>query len=819
MKNNLLKNFSTDQVNQIGLIGKIFVKANLSKLKSFLLVFLISAYSFNIKSQSFSIVGTGNGSNALTGYPAPYGNWYWGAKHQLFITAAELTAAGITPASIISSAGFNILNLNGAVPHQGFQLVVYTTTSSNPLATAFINATQVAASTPTVINGVLGWWQHSFPSFTWNGTDNLVIETCFFNNTGYTYNYSTEWQSNLTGTEIKSRYVFQDGQPAICSQPGSSSSTTTRPLVRFGWVPGVPCAGTPGTNTSVVTPTLLCSGSSALVGLASTYSVGGITYQWQTSTTSSVGPWTSVSGATMNSVTTPTLSSPVWYQAVITCTNAGTPINSTPVSVNIAATTTNSVPYFEGFEGITADNKLPNCSWMATNMPSIARTYVSSQNQNRIPRTGSKFASFYYSPGNTSYFYSNGIQLEAGVTYSASVWYTTEYYGYTNWTDFSLSYGTTQSPTGLTTIASSNGPALSPVYKPLSNTFTVPNSGLYYIAIKGSSNGSCCGYNLSWDDLLIEVPCTLNSVSVTVNTPTSTICQGTSINLTASGATTYSWNTGATTASINIAPNSNLSYMVTGTSTLSGCTGTAIQNIVVNPSPVVSIFADKVNVCKGKSATLFAYGANTYNWSTLSNSTQIVVTPTATSSYTVIGTNQFGCIGTAIQQVTVLPQPNINGAATSANMCVGETVTLQATGPVGASYEWISPSVYIQAAQVVVSPNVNTTYTLIGTDANGCTNTSNVALTVSACTGLSSVSANNGDIKLYPNPSKGEFTLELTSALEKTIEVVDFTGRLLQSQKTSNTKLNISINNYANGIYYVKVISNSNTQVIKVVKE
>ncbi|MFN4931276.1 MAG: hypothetical protein ACK5HE_07670, partial [Bacteroidota bacterium] len=35
-------------------------------------------------------VGTGTIQNTTTSYPAPYGNFYWGAKHQFLVTAAEL---------------------------------------------------------------------------------------------------------------------------------------------------------------------------------------------------------------------------------------------------------------------------------------------------------------------------------------------------------------------------------------------------------------------------------------------------------------------------------------------------------------------------------------------------------------------------------------------------------------------------------------------------------------------------------------------------------------------------------------------------------
>jgi hypothetical protein len=287
--------------------------------------------------------------------------------------------------------------------------------------------------------------------------------------------------------------------------------------------------------------------------------------------------------------------------------------------------------------------------------------------------------------------------------------------------------------------------------------------------------------------------------------------------LVASGANTYTWNTGVTGASLTAAPNSNISYVVTGTSSLTGCTATFTQNVIVNPSPIVSIFADKINICKGKSATLFAYGANTYNWSTLSNSTQIVVSPTTTTTYTVIGTNAFGCTGQAVQQVSVLPQPNVTAAGTSTSMCVGETVTLQASG--ASTYQWLTNAVFIQGAQAIVSPNATTNYTLTGIDANGCSNTSNITVQVNLCTGINTVANNSSDIKVFPNPSKGEFVIEMGTSYDKSVEVVDFTGKVVYSTKTNNAKINVNINNYAAGVYYVKVMSNGKVDVVKVVKD
>ncbi|MFM2285495.1 MAG: hypothetical protein RLZZ543_992 [Bacteroidota bacterium] len=54
-----------------------------------------------------SIIGTGVSQNGNTDYPAPYGNWYWGARHQMLIPASELLASGLS-AGYINSLGFDV---------------------------------------------------------------------------------------------------------------------------------------------------------------------------------------------------------------------------------------------------------------------------------------------------------------------------------------------------------------------------------------------------------------------------------------------------------------------------------------------------------------------------------------------------------------------------------------------------------------------------------------------------------------------------------------------------------------------------------------
>lgn len=59
-------------------------------------------------------IGSGTIQNSPTDYPAPYGNWYWGARHQILVLASELVAAGLSPGPI-TSLGFDVVSADPAV--------------------------------------------------------------------------------------------------------------------------------------------------------------------------------------------------------------------------------------------------------------------------------------------------------------------------------------------------------------------------------------------------------------------------------------------------------------------------------------------------------------------------------------------------------------------------------------------------------------------------------------------------------------------------------------------------------------------------------
>ncbi|HEY4800641.1 MAG TPA: LamG-like jellyroll fold domain-containing protein, partial [Bacteroidia bacterium] len=129
--------------------------------------------------------------------------------------------------------------------------------------------------------------------------------------------------------------------------------------------------------------------------------------------------------------------------------------------------------------------------------------------------------------------------------------------------------------------------------------------------------------------------------NVSISASSTVICAGSNVTLTASGANTYSWSTGATTQSITVAPAANTTYSVTGTN-IGLCSASASQAITVNPLPSNQITASgSLIISQGGSVTFDAGSFASYLWST--GATTEKVTITTAGSYSVTVTNSYGC--------------------------------------------------------------------------------------------------------------------------------------------------------------------------------
>ncbi len=103
------------------------------------------------------------------------------AKSQYIITAAELTAAGLVGNKQITALDWNVITIGSTSAYTGFTISMANTLTAN-LNSGFISPslTQVYSNNYTVT--ATGWQTIAFTTpFTWDGTSNLLIQTCFDN--------------------------------------------------------------------------------------------------------------------------------------------------------------------------------------------------------------------------------------------------------------------------------------------------------------------------------------------------------------------------------------------------------------------------------------------------------------------------------------------------------------------------------------------------------------------------------------------------------------------------------------------------------------
>ena len=151
----------------------------------------------------------------------------------------------------------------------------------------------------------------------------------------------------------------------------------------------------------------------------------------------------------------------------------------------------------------------------------------------------------------------------------------------------------------------------------------------------------------------------------------------------------------------------------------------AIATITVNTLPNVS--AASGSICSGNSFTINPTGALSYTYSSGSN----VVTPTITTTYSVLGTNSNNCVSNVATtlQVVVLSNPTIT-VNPNAVICPGNSYTISPNGGVTYSYS---------GGSNVVNPLTTTSYTITGYSAQGCSGIAIITVSVQATLSLSIV--------------------------------------------------------------------------------
>jgi len=312
-----------------------------------------------------------------------------------------------------------------------------------------------------------------------------------------------------------------------------------------------------------------------------------------------------------------------------------------------------------------------------------------------------------------------------------------------------------------------NNPNISnPIASPTTTT-------LYYVT---ASEGVC----QSVDSVLI----TVNTVNATV-TPNTAICAGNTIQLNASGGTSYSWNNGSSLSASNISnpvasPATTTTYTVTVSDGI-GCFDIKTVTVTVNPNPVVNLGPD-TTFCSGNTLVLNpGAGYSNYNWNPAGSNPTYNVTTSGTYFVTVTDANT--CQGTDQIAVTVLPQmdatitsgtdycnngPTVlftatNGGGTWTGPGISGTGTFDPSGAGSGAHEIIYTITGLCGDVDTLNINVHTAPVVnLGVDTTICSGTS---LLLNAGSGYSSYNWNPaGSNPTYNVTTSGTYSVTVTDA-------------------------------------------------------
>ena len=231
-------------------------------------------------------------------------------------------------------------------------------------------------------------------------------------------------------------------------------------------------------------------------------------------------------------------------------------------------------------------------------------------------------------------------------------------------------------------------------------------------------------------------PSVVGTLPISVSPPIDTICEGDSIQLTASGANTYIWNPPTGLSCNNCpnpmaSPNATTTYSVTG---FDGCTfGNDTVQVYVNPRGNLAITPASAQICPGAKVQLNVTGGNNYIWKpsislSCNNCSNPIASPTVTTTYTVVS-GKVGCTDSAMVTITIgAPVPF--AFADEYTICEGSSTTITASGD--SAYIW-KPAASLSCSNcitTVASPTVTTTYTVVGIAPGGCTDSTTITISV-----------------------------------------------------------------------------------------
>jgi len=263
-------------------------------------------------------------------------------------------------------------------------------------------------------------------------------------------------------------------------------------------------------------------------------------------------------------------------------------------------------------------------------------------------------------------------------------------------------------------------------------------------ANNASSNFSLNGQNLgnrtsSWglSRIAYNIPqngsILTNTIILVVNSSSNRpLCPGQQLTLTTTSSTTYTWSTGSNQPSIVVSPSVSTIYSVF---TQPDQCSSGIGTVMVNVLPELQLSSSSYSICEGKSITINSNGTNISVLNVFGQTVSPIVSPTATSQYTVTMSNVgngFNCSKTVTTQVMVHPNPFVDFSY-SLNPCGGGAFFTDLSDNDIASWFWQFSGLSQSRKQnpyYFFASGGNQTVSLLATNNFGCNSVSEKTLFV-----------------------------------------------------------------------------------------
>jgi hypothetical protein len=372
-----------------------------------------------------------------------------------------------------------------------------------------------------------------------------------------------------------------------------------------------------------------------------------------------------------------------------------------------------------------------------------------------------------------------------------------------------------------------------------SSSYTATAAGSYTLVVSISSG--CSATSAAKVITVSALP------TATIGSSANSFCTGGSLVLTANSGTgfTYQWKKNGTNISgataVTYTATIAGSYTVVVTNASGCCATSAAKTLTATALPTATISCTTSTVCQGGSITMSVNTGTglTYVWKrnavTITGATASTYAANQTGAYTVTVNNSSGCSATsAAKNITVnaLPTASITSLITAIPQ--GGSVVLTASAASGQTYQWKKNGTNISGAtaSTYTATQVGTYKVLVG-NASGCSATSNaivltlapnpivfyndiavVALTEQEPEELQSEVVNVSDpfvelntlVNLYPNPTRSDLNVQVSESLVGSdMYIFDALGKQIHKQKILSTNTQLSVNNFSNGNYIVRI--------------